>query len=94
MVVTKSRGACLSGLRPAPEFSILRNQRTEKTMRRHLLKAILLAAALALASLAAAEPLPSWSEGQTKHAIVDFVQRVTMAGGPSLPLATRTATCR
>ena len=54
MVVTKSRGACLSGLRPAPEFSILRNQRTEKTMRRHLLKAILLAAALALASLAAA----------------------------------------
>jgi phosphoglycolate phosphatase-like HAD superfamily hydrolase len=50
-------------------------------MKRHLLKAIALAAALALASLAAAEPLPSWNEGQAKHAIVDFVQRVTTAGG-------------
>jgi hypothetical protein len=44
--------------------------------------AITLAAALALASLAAAaEPLSSWNEGQTKRAIVDFVQRVTTAGG-------------
>ena len=50
-------------------------------MKRHLLKAIALAAALALASFAAAEPLPSWNEGQAKHAIVDFVQRVTTAGG-------------
>jgi len=50
-------------------------------MKRHLLKAVALAAALALASLAAAEPLPSWNEGQAKHAIVDFVQRVTTAGG-------------
>ncbi len=50
-------------------------------MRRNLLTAIMLAAALALASLAAAEPLPSWNEGQAKRAIVDFVQRVTMAGG-------------
>ena len=51
-------------------------------MRRHLLMAITLAAALALASLAAAaEPLSSWNEGQAKRAIVDFVQRVTTTGG-------------
>jgi len=44
--------------------------------------AITLATVLAFASLAAAaEPLPSWNEGQTKRAIVDFVQRVTTAGG-------------
>ena len=51
-------------------------------MRRYLMIAIMLAAALALTSLAAAaEPLPSWNEGQAKRAIVDFVQRVTTAGG-------------
>ncbi|UCC82583.1 MAG: haloacid dehalogenase-like hydrolase, partial [Gemmatimonadota bacterium] len=51
-------------------------------MRRHLLVAITLAAALALTSLAAAvEPLPSWNEGQAKRAIVNFVQRVTEDGG-------------
>jgi hypothetical protein len=50
-------------------------------MRRHLLIAITLAAALALASLAAAEPLPSWNDRQAKRAIVDFVQRITTAGG-------------
>ena len=51
-------------------------------MRRHLLMAITLAAALALASLAAAaDPLPSWNEGQAKRAIVDFVERVTTTGG-------------
>ncbi len=50
-------------------------------MRRHLLIAITLAAALVLASLAAAaDPLHSWNEGQAKRAIVDFVQRVTTAG--------------
>ena len=62
-------------------------------MRRHLLMAITLAAALALASLAAAaEPLPSWNEGQTKRAIVDFVQRVTTAGGADfVPVPARIA---
>jgi hypothetical protein len=50
-------------------------------MRRYLLIAITLTAALALAPLAAAEVLPSWNEGQAKRAIVDFVQRVTAAGG-------------
>ena len=62
-------------------------------MRRHLLIAITLAGALALASLAAAaEPLPSWNEGQAKRAIVDFVQRVTTAGGADfVPVAERIA---
>ena len=62
-------------------------------MRRYLLMTITLAAALALASLAApAEPLPSWNEGQTKRAIVDFVKRVTTTGGADfVPLPERIA---
>ena len=61
-------------------------------MRRYLLMAITLAAALALASLAAAEPLPSWNEGQPKRAIVDFVQRVTTAGSADfVPMPERIA---
>jgi G:T-mismatch repair DNA endonuclease (very short patch repair protein) len=28
------------------------------------------------------DPLPSWNEGATKHAITDFVARVTRQGGP------------
>jgi hypothetical protein len=61
-------------------------------MRRHLLMAITLAAALALALSAAAEPLPSWNEKQAKRAIVDFVQRVTSDGGPDfVPLQKRIA---
>ena len=59
-------------------------------MRRYLLMAITLAAALALASLAAAEPLPSWNEGPAKSVIV----RCTSAGGTSPASATPTATCR
>ena len=50
-------------------------------MRRHLLLVITLAALLALAPFAVADPLPSWNEGQAKRAIVDFVQRVTTGGG-------------
>jgi hypothetical protein len=54
--------------------------------------AITLAAVLALASLAAAEPLPSWNEGQPKRAIVDFVQRVTTAGSADfVPMPERIA---
>ena len=62
-------------------------------MRRHLFMAITLAAALALATLAAAdEPLPSWNQGQAKRAIVDFVQRVTTVGGADfVPVAERIA---
>jgi hypothetical protein len=54
----------------------------EKDMQRHLLIAVALGAALALASLAAAAgPLPSWNMGQAKQSVVDFVQRATTAGG-------------
>jgi hypothetical protein len=51
-------------------------------MRRQLLITITLAVALALAPLAAAaDPLPSWNEGEAKRSVIDFVQRVTTAGG-------------
>ena len=37
-------------------------------------------------------PLPSWSEGAAKQAILDFVRRVTEAGGPDyVPLEDRVA---
>jgi hypothetical protein len=32
-------------------------------------------------SALAADPLPSWNEGSSKSAIIDFVQAVTKAGG-------------
>jgi phosphoglycolate phosphatase-like HAD superfamily hydrolase len=39
------------------------------------------------------DPLPSWNEGPTKQAIVDFVTRVTTAGGPDyVPPELRIAT--
>jgi len=62
-------------------------------MRRHLLMVITLVALLALASFAAAaDPLPSWNEGQAKRAIADFVKRVTTAGGADfVPVAERIA---
>jgi hypothetical protein len=51
-------------------------------MRRYLLMFITLSAALVLVSLAAAaDPLPSWNDGQSRRAIIDFVQRVTADGG-------------
>jgi hypothetical protein len=62
-------------------------------MRRQLLTAITLTAALAIAALAAAaDPLPSWNEGDAKRSVVDFVQRVTAAGGADfVPVAERIA---
>jgi haloacid dehalogenase-like hydrolase len=42
---------------------------------------------------AAADPLPSWNDGASKRAIVDFVTRVTKEGGPDfVPAADRIAT--
>jgi len=39
------------------------------------------------------DPLPSWNEGATKHAITDFVERVTKEGGPDfVPAVDRIAT--
>src|SRR4051812_42757786 len=41
----------------------------------------------------AADPLPSWNEGPTKRAIVDFVADVTREGGSGfVPVADRVAT--
>ena len=40
------------------------------------------ASAPASAPAAQADPLPSWNDGATKKAIVDFVSRVTRQGGP------------
>ena len=52
--------------------------------RPRLMSAAILAAAFALCATAAAaaDPLPSWREGKTKHAIVQFVKEVTAKGGP------------
>jgi hypothetical protein len=67
--------------------------RREKDMKRHLLTAITLAAILVLAPLAAAaDPLPSWNQGEAKRSVVDFVQRVATAGGADfVPVAERIA---
>ncbi len=44
------------------------------------------------AATAVVDPLPSWNEGPTKRGIVDFVERVTRAGGPDfVPIAERIA---
>jgi hypothetical protein len=40
-----------------------------------------------------ADPLPSWNDGAAKRGIIDFVTRVTRAGGPDfVPVADRIAT--
>ncbi len=40
----------------------------------------------------AAEPLPSWQDGNAKAAIIDFVEQVTQEGGPQyVPPAKRIA---
>jgi hypothetical protein len=42
---------------------------------------------------AAADPLPSWNDGPSKKALVDFVGRVTKTGGPDfVPVPQRIAT--
>jgi phosphoserine phosphatase len=39
------------------------------------------------------DPLPSWNEGPTKKAIIDFVEQVTKEGGPNfVPVGDRIAT--
>ena len=45
------------------------------------------------ASAARTDPLPSWNEGKNKHAIIDFVGRVTKKGSPDfVPVDARVAT--
>ena len=57
-----------------------------------MLATILLAVGAATPASYAADSLPSWNEGQTKQAIVDFVERVTADGGKDfVPVAERIA---
>jgi hypothetical protein len=64
---------------------------------RRTLSYMLLVITLVLASVhgaaAADDPLPSWTDGIAKRAIVDFVQRVTTPGGKDfVPESERIAT--
>jgi phosphoglycolate phosphatase-like HAD superfamily hydrolase len=57
-----------------------------------LIALVVLATGLATDAVAA-DPLPSWNDGASKRAIVDFVTRVTREGGPDfVPVAQRIAT--
>ncbi len=52
-----------------------------------------LLAALLVATVAAADPLPSWNDGANKQAIVRFVEQVTQYGSPTfVPIPERIAT--
>jgi haloacid dehalogenase-like hydrolase len=66
----------------------------ETTRGHNLLAAALIAAMAFTATIAhAADPLPSWNEGQAKKSIVEFVTRVTTAGSPDfVPVPERIAT--
>jgi phosphoserine phosphatase len=56
---------------------------------RHGLVVVALAAPLATA----ADPLPSWNDGEAKRSIIEFVEKVTREGGPDfVPTAERIAT--
>jgi phosphoglycolate phosphatase-like HAD superfamily hydrolase len=55
--------------------------------------ALAVTAAFAMAFAQPADPLPSWNDGPTKKAIVDFVAKVTKEGSPDfVPPAERIAT--
>jgi phosphoglycolate phosphatase-like HAD superfamily hydrolase len=51
-----------------------------------------LACAVMLPAIAQADPLPSWNEGKTKAAIVDFVTRTTTPGPDFVAVGDRIAT--
>jgi hypothetical protein len=63
--------------------------------RRTILAISLLAAlpGIAVAQAPTTDPLPSWNDGPARHAIIDFVTRVTTDGSPDfVPPAERVAT--
>ena len=63
--------------------------------RPHFVRALVLAACIALGGLASAQsdPLPSWHDGPAKKAILDFVHTTTTQGSPNfVPTAERVAT--
>ena len=49
---------------------------------RRIVFAALLMLGFTVDGLAQSDPLPSWSDGAAKQAILDFVVRVTREGGP------------
>jgi len=51
------------------------------------LRSALLLSALVCGRASAQDPLPSWNEGPSKKALVEFVGRVTKAGGPEFVAA-------
>ena len=63
-------------------------------LRSTMLAAALVCALVLTSSVArAADPLPSWNDGQTKQAIIDFVANVTTPSSPDfVPVAERIAT--
>ena len=66
-----------------------------KTRRIQNLVTIALACMVVSITIAApaADPLPSWSDGPTKHAIVEFVKATTTQGSPQfVPPEERIAT--
>jgi len=68
---------------------------TMKATRRQTVLRAALASVLAFATtvLRAADPLPSWNEGQVKRSIIAFVEKVTQEGSPDfVPVAERIAT--
>ncbi len=75
--------------RPAnPRLGLTITMRTTPT----LLAALLGAFASVVSLVCAADPLPSWNEGQAKKAIVNFVEKVTKEGSHHfVPVAERIA---
>lgn len=65
-------------------------------MKRSLMRFATFQLAVALlfsAFVQAGDPLPSWNEGETKHAVIQFVEAVTKPGGPDfVPPEERIAT--
>jgi len=72
------------------------NGRMPTLSRRRFVAALLLVAGLVIAPAGLraqqADPLPSWNAGETKQAILDFIERTTREGGPDfVPVEERIA---
>ncbi len=66
-----------------------------KSMLKQSLLAVALVCTVAFTSIIAraADPLPSWNDGQAKQSIIDFVTKVTTPGSPDfVPVPERIAT--
>ncbi len=80
----------MPGGRGSPPGTFLLVQRAERRMLSLFRSLVAVVAILIFSTATAAEvdPLPSWSDGPTKQAIVDFVTKVTEPGsGDCVPQA-------